>query len=590
MAAFTSTAVPDFVYGTTNTIVDSIESTNELFNTIDKNFDGTFNAFISHAFAAGKEANETYTFRDMLKQEDRLQFVDAMGKEIEDHTRRDHWEIIPRSLMPAEMKTIMSIWSFKRKRLPDGTLNKHKARLCAHGGMQQWGVNYWETYAPVVNWISVRFLLIICQISGLESQALDFVLAFPQADLDTPVFMEIPIGISVDGIEQNRKYVLRLKKSLYGLKQASSNWYSCLKTALEDRGFKESLADPCVFIKSNMVILVYVDDCILIGKDSDIIAGFIKSLAEGPENFEFTEEGAIDRYLGVDVQRLPNNEFVLRQPFLIQRILQTMGIEPSETNARFNPVIGPLLSRDIDGPDRKFDWHYRSVIGMLGYLQNSTRPDISMAVHQCARFNSDPKLSHEKAVKRIARYLLGTADKGIHYSPDPARGLECYVDADFAGGWSSGDHQNPECVLSRTGFVIMYAGCPITWCSKLQTEIALSTTEAEYIALSQAMREVIPFMHLMQEIDQVFGIHNPSPTFHCRVFEDNRSCIKVAESPKFTPRTKHIAIKYHHFRKHVEDGTVKIEHIDTKEQIADIFTKPLGDSTFEYLRRKFMGW
>jgi hypothetical protein len=106
--------------------------------------------------------------------------------------------------MPAEMKTIMSIWSFKRKRLPDGTLNKHKARLCAHGGMQQWGVDYWETYAPVlVNWISVRFLLIICQISGLESQALDFVLAFPQADIDTPVFMEIPIGISVDGIEQN---------------------------------------------------------------------------------------------------------------------------------------------------------------------------------------------------------------------------------------------------------------------------------------------------------------------------------------------------------------------------------------------------
>jgi hypothetical protein len=155
-----------------------------------------------------------------------------------------------------------------------------------------------------------------------------------------------------------------------------------LKTALEDRGFKESLADMCVFIKSTMVILVYVDDCILIGKDSDIIAGFIKSLAEGPENFESTEEGAIDRYLGVDVQRLPNNEFSLRQPFLIQRILQTMGIEPSETNARFNPVIGPLLSRDIDGgPDRKFDWHYRSVIGMLGYLQNSTRPDISMAVH-----------------------------------------------------------------------------------------------------------------------------------------------------------------------------------------------------------------
>jgi len=128
------------------------------------------------------------------------------------------------------------------------------------------------------------------------------------------------------------------------------------------------------------------------------------------------------------------------------------------------------------------------------------------------------------------------------------------------------------------------------WLSKLQTEIALSTTEAEYIALSQAMREVIPFMNLMQEIDDIFGIHNPSPKIHCKVFEDNRSCIKVAESPKFTPRTKHIAIKYHHFRKFVSDRTIQISHIDTKEQITDIFTKPLDEATFVYLQAKLMGW
>ena len=339
-----------------------------------------------------------------------------------------------------------------------------------------------------------------------------------------------------------------------------------------------------------MVILVYVDDCILIGKNSDIIVGFIDSLKKGPENFEFTEEGTMDRYLGVDIQKLTDGEFILRQPFLIQRILQHMGIEPTETNSRPVPVVGPLLSRDLEGPDRKGDWHYRSVVGMLGYLQNSTRPDISMAVHQCARFNANPKLCHEKAIKRIARYLLGTMERGIRYSPDPNRGLECFVDADFAGGWNSSDHANPECVLSHTGFVIVYAGCPIMWQSKLQTEIALSTTEAEYIALSQSLREVLPFMNLMKEIDDIFGIHNPSPKFHCKVFEDNLSCIKVADSPKFTPRTKHIAIKYHHFRKYVTDGTVLIQHIDTKEQLADIFTKPLDEAMFKYLRGKLMGW
>ncbi len=129
-----------------------------------------------------------------------------------------------------------------------------------------------------------------------------------------------------------------------------------------------------------------------------------------------------------------------------------------------------------------------------------------MAVHQCARFNNSLKLSHERAVKIIVRYLLGTKDKGIVFKPDTSRGLECYVDADFAGGWKDGDHSCPESVLSRTGFVIMFAGCPITWSSRLQTEIALSTTESEYIVLSTAIRDVIPFLNLMKEILDIFDI------------------------------------------------------------------------------------
>ena len=144
--------------------------------------------------------------------------------------------------------------------------------------------------------------------------------------------------------------------------------------------------------------------------------------------------------------------------------------------------------------------------------------------------------------------------------------------------------------LSRTGFVIMYAGCPLTWSSKLQTEIALSTTESEYIALSQAMRETIPFMNLMVEVGSIFPLHNPTPKFHCKVFEDNRSCIKVAESPRHTPRTKHIAIKYHHFRSYVADGTIKIYPISTVDQLADIFTKPLDRVVFVKLRKLLMGW
>ena len=168
---------------------------------------------------------------------------------------------------------------------------------------------------------------------------------------------------------------------------------------------------------------------------------------------------------------MKGKEFILRKPFLIRRILAALNVKKGDYNQRDITFIGPLLSIGELGAKRKHYWSYRYAIGMLGYLQNSTRPDILMAVHQCARFNANPMLCHENAVKYIARYLLSSQDKGIHYKPDMTRGLECYVDADFAGGWSSGNHINPECVLSRTGFVIMYVGCSLTRCSKLQTEI-----------------------------------------------------------------------------------------------------------------------
>ena len=242
------------------------------------------------------------------------------------------------------------------------------------------------------------------------------------------------------------------------------------------------------------------------------------------------------------------------------------------------------------GHDRKCSWNYRQAIGMLNYLQGSTRPDISFAVHQCARFCQEPKLCHERAVRRIGRYLLGTKDRGIVYKHDKTKGIECFVDAGFAGGWSNADADNPDNVLSRTGYVIMYGGCPLLWCSKLQTEIALSTAEAEYIALSQAMREVLPLMELMKEIDTVFPLHLPDPKIHCKVFEDSSSCIAMAEAEKFTPRTKHIAIKYHHFRRYVKEKIIQIFHINTAEQTADIFTKPLDETLFIYLRRKLNGW
>ena len=300
-------------------------------------------------------------------------------------------------------------------------------------------------------------------------------------------------------------------------------------------------------------------------------------------------------YLGVEITQLDAKSFELTQPFLCERIVKFLGLENARSNDKLTPVGKPLLNKDLNGVARKYDWNYRGAIGMLTYLTGSVRPEISMAVHQCARFSINPKRSHEQAIMRIGRYLLATKDKGIIYTPDSTKGLEVYVDADFAGGWDPENADDADTVYSRTGFVICYAGCPVFWMSKLQTEIALLTAEAEYIAMSQALRETIPLMNLMREIDVIFKLHIPNPKFMVRVHEDNQSCIAMANNPKFTPRTKHIAIKYHHFRQHVKthsnpDGFIEIVYCNTTDQVADIFTKPVRDDIFFHLRKLLLGW
>ena len=161
----------------------------------------------------------------------------------------------------------------------------------------------------------------------------------------------------------------------------------------------------------------------------------------------------------------------MSQTILIDKIIQALGFDPKTTKGAINntPGVYPLLNKDENGPARKASWKYRGIIGMPGYLQGTTRPDIEMATHQHARFNNDPHISHERSVKRIGRYILDTRYKVMIYRPDTLRGLKCYVDADFAGGWKDGDHRSPESVLSRTGFVIMYAGCKIHWGVNRQT-------------------------------------------------------------------------------------------------------------------------
>ena len=557
------------------------------------------------SFPASLADNDTMYLTQALKQEDKDKFLEAMVQEIHDHTSRGHWRITTKDEMRKrgyEHRPIMAIWSFKRKRNPFGQITKYKARLCCHGGQTIKGVHYEDTFSPVVAWSTVRFMLTLSEVYNWHARQIDFVLAFPQADVKTDIYMNVPEKFRVDNgklvLDEQAPHpakqgnVLKLIKNIYGLADASLTWHMHLKKGLLDFGFQQSQVDPCLFFKGNLLFVLYVDDGVVLTPNKAEADALIADLKQ--RGYILTDEGSLAAYLGLQIDRLPGNRISLKQPAFIDRIIKQCNLKDQRMHDTPADVI---LHRDEHGPERKNEFHMRSIVGQLNYLAATSRPDIQFAVHQCARFVAEPKMSHEKAIKRIIRYLKRTRDKGMIMHVDKSKGIECFVDADFAGGFRKEEPTNPRDCLSRTGYVIKFAGCPIVWSSKLQTTIALSTTEAEYMALSMACREVIYLINLTDELRaQGVDLVASQPQITCQIFEDNVGAIELAKLPKLRPRTKHLAIQYHHFRSWTvkglngEDPKIKINYISTELQEADIMTKPLAKQQFESLRKRLCGW
>jgi hypothetical protein len=300
----------------------------------------------------------------------------------------------------------------------------------------------------------------------------------------------------------------------------------------------------------------------------------------------------VDTFLGVKIVKDKElGKLTFTQPQLIDSILADLNLDDKSNIRDIPALLTKIMQPFHDSPPHSEEWHYRSVIGKLNYLEKASRPDIAYAVHQCARFSESPKEEHTNAVKLIGRYLLGTKDKGTEMIP-VNKSFEVYSDADFSGNWDMKIAEfDASTARSRSGSAILYAGCTISCSSKLQTEIALSSTESEYIALSQTLREVIPLMRLVNELNNAgFEIPGEIPRVHCKAFEDNSGALEMAQTPKLIPRTKHLNIKYHHFREAVQNGEVSIRPINTLDQVADIFTKPLGVQLFLKFCKILMGW
>jgi hypothetical protein len=410
--------------------------------------------------------------------------------------------------------------------------------------------------------------------------------------------MEIPRGFTPPS--DSEPYCLKLKKNLYGQKQAGRVWNKFLHKGLTELGFKQSSVDECVYYRNASILLCYVDDMILIDPSDKEIDKIIQQLRD--LNFDVQDEGQIEDFLGIRIQQRKDGTIEMSQPHLIEQILQDLNLthKPGESlPSKYAPKAVNIpatstttLERDPDGEDHNESWSYRSVIGKLNYLEKSSRPDLAYSVHNSARFSSNPKARHSQAVKRIGRYLLGTRDKGMIIKPDPDKALEVFADADFCGLYNQDTAlQDPVTSKSRTGYIIKYMGCPIVWASTLQTETALSTCELEYISCSEALRAAIPLMRLLEEARTYnIPVASSKAKILCKLFCDNQSACELIRLPKVRPRTKHINTKLHHFREHVASGSITVQYVPTEQQEADIATKPLAVPLFEKFRASILGW
>ena len=427
-------------------------------------------------------------------------------------------------------------------------------------------------------------MLVLSVALKLHTQQVDYTNAFVQAELPKPVYVEMPRGY-----RQNNK-ILCLNRSLYGMRDSPLLWFKKCSKGLEGRGFKASPHDPCLFInkKAKIACVVWVDDCLYFSVDPKEIDRAIDGLKA--DGFFVDRELDVAGFLGIEMKNHEDGSIELLQTGLIDRVIRALGLEGA--NAKKTPAEFGALGKDTDGAPREQDWSYPSVVGMLLYLQNNSRPDLTFAVNQCARFSKDPKRSHELALSRIGRYLVGTRTKGMIVRPGKSMKLDMYCDADWAGLWSYEKPDDPTCVRSRTGYVITLGGVPVCWSSKLQTEIALSTMHAEYVALSTGMRELLPLRSLLEEVLDVYDVKREPESTISTVWEDNSACLQLANMPlpRMTPKSKTFAIKYHWFREHVKPGEIVVKKIESKEQKADIFTKGLRTDLFEDLRKKLLGW
>lgn len=543
-----------------------------------KSIDEIFSYTVASEIINDRDDPEPKSVMECQNRHDWIKWKDAMQPELDSLNKRNVFgPIIP---MPKTVKPVGYKWVFVRKRNEKNEIIRYKARLVAQGFSQRPGIDYDETYSPVMDAITFRYLISLVVSKKLEMRLMDVVTAYLYGSLDSDIYMKIPEGFKMPealSTKSKEMYSIKLQRSLYGLKQSGRMWYNRLSDYLINKGYVNNIICPCVFIKKTIsgfvIIAVYVDDLNIIGTENEIHEATVYL----KEEFEMKNLGKTKYCLGLQIEHMHNGIFV-HQSNYTEKILKRFNMDKA------NPLSTPMVVRSLNietDPFRPYEeneeildseFPYLSAIGALMYLANCTRPDISFAVNLLARFSSAPTKRHWKGIKHILRYLRGNVDLSLFYSNNSKQELIGYADA--------GHLSDPHKAKSQTGYVFTNNGTAISWRSQKQTLVTTSSNHSEIIALHEASRECVWIRSMTHHIEESCGFPvNKSPTI---LYEDNAACIsQLREGYIKSDRAKHIPPRFFSYTHElIKDNHIDIKYIQSSKNSADLFTKALPTTIF----------
>ena len=504
---------------------------------------------------------EPQTFNEALKSEEKDQWIQAMKNEYEKVIQNKTWELVE---CPKNVNVIGSKWVYKKK--SDQT---YKARLVAKGYSQVYGLDYHDTFSPVVRFNSLRILFAYAAQKKLQILHYDAQSAFLHGELQEEIYMAQSQGFIQKGKEN---FVCKLKKSLYGLKQSGREWNKKLNSILTNLVLKQSNADQCIYyyMKDEIIfiIAVFVDDLIVFHNDLNLLNKVKNKLFS---EIDMKDLGNLKRCFGIDIE-VNSNEGVIKlnQSKYIDQILKRFNM--ADCNPLSTPMEVSVSKTDTNEKDLELSQiPYQNAVGAIMYLYQATRPDLAYAISTLSRYNKSYTNTHWRQVKRVLRYLKGTRDLTLTYKHSSVLDIKGYADA----SWAS----DKEDSKSITGYVFTINNTAISWNTKKQQTVALSSTEAEYQALVAATQEAMWLNNLAQELK----MKKKDPI---EIFDDSMGAIDLATNNNFSSKTKHIRIKMHFMQEKILNQEVKISYISTQDMKADSLTKPLPSVKIEKFRKE----